>query len=180
MIIQQYKIVFAGSMGAGKTEAIRSLSDIPVLATEVLNTDAEAHQKAQTTVGIDYGEFTLADGLTVGLYGTPGQSRFDFMWSIICKGAIGIVILIDHTHPEPLNELSIYIDTFKEYGNNIAIGVTHHDEDAQKSLQPYRAWLAERQLKYPLFFVDARQSDHVLLLVDALITPLEITTMTHG
>ncbi len=30
MILQQYKkIVFAGSMGAGKTEAIRSLSDIP-------------------------------------------------------------------------------------------------------------------------------------------------------
>ena len=28
MILQQYKIVFAGSMGAGKTAAIRSLSDI--------------------------------------------------------------------------------------------------------------------------------------------------------
>lgn len=31
MIIQQYKIVFAGSMGAGKTEAIKSLSEIPIL-----------------------------------------------------------------------------------------------------------------------------------------------------
>ena len=39
MILQQYKIVFAGSMGAGKTEAIRSLSDIPVLSTEALNTE---------------------------------------------------------------------------------------------------------------------------------------------
>ena len=180
MILQQYKIVFAGSMGAGKTEAILSLSDIPVLATEVMNTDAEAHQKAQTTVGIDYGEFTLADGLTVGLYGTPGQSRFDFMWSIICKGAIGIVILIDHTHPDPLSELSNYVDTFQDYGNNIVIGITHHDEDGQKSLQPYREWLMARQLRYPLFFIDARQQDQVLLLVEALIAPLEITTMTHG
>ena len=56
MILQQYKIVFAGSMGAGKTEAIRSLSDIPVLSTEALNTDQERHSKLETTVGIDYGE----------------------------------------------------------------------------------------------------------------------------
>ena len=42
MILQQYKIVFAGSMGAGKTEAIKSLSEIPVLATEALNTDSQA------------------------------------------------------------------------------------------------------------------------------------------
>lgn len=180
MILQQYKIVFAGSMGAGKTEAIHSLSDIPVLATEVLNTDMEAHQKAQTTVGIDYGEFKLADDLTVGLYGTPGQSRFDFMWSIICKGAIGIVILIDHTHPDPLSELSTYVDTFKDYSNNIVIGITHHDQEGQKLLQPYRDWLIARQLRYPLFFIDARQQDHVLLLVEALIAPLEITTMTNG
>ena len=86
MIIQQYKIVFAGTMGAGKTEAIRSLSDIPILLTEALNTDQESHSKPQTTVGIDYGEVTLDDGLIIGLYGTPGQERFDFIWSVICKG----------------------------------------------------------------------------------------------
>ena len=34
MIIQKFKIVFAGSMGSGKTEAIKSLSEIPVIATE--------------------------------------------------------------------------------------------------------------------------------------------------
>jgi signal recognition particle receptor subunit beta len=63
MILQQYKIVFAGSMGAGKTEAIKSLSEIPVLATEAFNTDSQAHNKMQTTVGIDYGEITLDDGV---------------------------------------------------------------------------------------------------------------------
>lgn len=47
MIIQQYEIVFAGSMGSGKSEAIKSLSEIPVLATEVLNTDDHSHKKMQ-------------------------------------------------------------------------------------------------------------------------------------
>lgn len=78
MILQRFKIVFAGGMGAGKTEAIRSLSEIPVLQTEAFNTDAQRHTKLETTVGIDYGEITLDENLTIGLYGTPGQSRFDF------------------------------------------------------------------------------------------------------
>lgn len=102
MILQQHKIVFAGSMGAGKTEAIRSLSDIPVLLTEAFNTDQQSHNKMETTVGIDYGEVMLEDGIKIGLYGTPGQSRFDFIWSVICKGAIGAIILIDHTVANPL------------------------------------------------------------------------------
>ena len=109
MILQQYKIVFAGSMGAGKTEAIRSLSDIPVLLTEAFNTDQHSHAKLETTVGIDYGEVSLDDGLKIGLYGTPGQSRFDFIWPVICRGAIGAIILIDHNAEAPLQELEQYL-----------------------------------------------------------------------
>ena len=54
MIIQQYKIVFGGTMGAGKSSAIKALSEIDVLSTEALNTDLESHEKMLTTVGIDY------------------------------------------------------------------------------------------------------------------------------
>ena len=94
MILQQYKIVFAGTMGAGKTAAIQTISQIQVLSTEALNTDTAAHQKALTTVGIDYGEIALDDETKVGLYGTPGQERFNFMWGVICKGALGTILLI--------------------------------------------------------------------------------------
>ena len=79
MILQKYKIVFGGTMGAGKTEAIKSLSEVNVLSTEAYNTDEQSHSKTLTTVGIDYGEIKLDDGITVGLYGTPGQDRFDFV-----------------------------------------------------------------------------------------------------
>ena len=120
MILQQYKIVFAGSMGAGKTEAIRSLSEIPVLATEAFNTDDQSHKKMNTTVGIDYGEVTLEDGNKVGLYGTPGQGRFDFMWGVICKGAIGMILLIDHSIENPLKDLEFYINIFIDSLRNIS------------------------------------------------------------
>jgi len=174
MILQQYKIVFAGSMGAGKTEAIKSLSEIPVLATEALNTDSQAHNKMQTTVGIDYGEITLDDGVKIGLYGTPGQSRFDFIWSVICQGALGVILLVDHNSKVPIEELEAYLETFKDYTQNISIGITHIDENKEQSTSIYRDWLIQNDYQYPLFFIDARKQEHILLMIESLIAALEV------
>ena len=175
MILQQYKIVFAGSMGAGKTEAIRSLSDIPVLSTEALNTDQERHSKLETTVGIDYGEVTLEDDLKIGLYGTPGQSRFDFIWPVICQGAIGAIILIDHNIENPLTEIESYLETFQNYTDNIAIEITHTDEiKTNQDTSIYKDRLIQQDLYSPLFFIDSRKKEDVLLLLEALITSVEV------
>lgn len=174
MILQEYKIVFAGTMGAGKTEAIRSLSDIPVLSTEALNTDHNSHTKMETTVGIDYGEVTLDDGVKIGLYGTPGQSRFDFIWPVICKGAIGAIVLIDHNIDNPIQELENYLEVFQNYTDNIAIGITHTDLSSERSTNIYKEWLISQDLYSPLFFVDARKKEDVLLLLEALITSVEV------
>ena len=178
MILQQYKIVFAGSMGAGKTEAIKSLSEIPVLATEAFNTDSQAHNKMQTTVGIDYGEITLDDGVKIGLYGTPGQDRFDFIWSVICKGAIGTILLIDHQAENPLEDLAHYITAFKNTSQNIVIGITHVDEKIERPTLIYRDWLEQQDCNYPLFFVDARQQEDVLLLVEAMVSSTEVNLLS--
>ena len=174
MIIQQYKIVFGGTMGSGKSSAIKALSEIDVLSTEALNTDLESHEKMLTTVGIDYGELTLEDGVKVGLYGTPGQDRFDFIWAVICKGAIGTIVMIDHTAENPLIDLDQYVQAFQPFGNNIVIAVTHIDRKPERTLSIYRDWLKARELNYPLFFVDARQKDDVLLLVETLIANIEV------
>ena len=178
MILQRFKIVFAGGMGAGKTEAIKSLSEIPVLHTEAFNTDSERHSKMQTTVGIDYGEITLEDNITIGLYGTPGQSRFDFIWSAITKGAIGAVILIDHHSDHPIQELESYLETFQNFTDNIAIGITHTDmiSESAKSTGIYKDWLLQNELFAPLFFIDARKKEDVLLLLEALITSIEVNS----
>lgn len=174
MILQQYKIVFVGSMGAGKTEAIKSLSEIPVLATEAFNTDSKAHNKIQTTVGIDYGEITLDDGAKIGLYGTPGQARFDFIWPLICKGALGVIILIDHNNEAPLEELESYLNTFKSYNKNISIGITHIDENTNHSTTIYREWIIKNKYTYPLFLIDAREKEHILLMIESLVANLEV------
>ena len=54
-----YKIVFAGPVGAGKTTAIKSLSDIEVVSTDASATDDVKLMKATTTVAMDYGLMRL-------------------------------------------------------------------------------------------------------------------------
>ena len=174
MILHEYKIVFGGTMGSGKSSAIQALSDIEVLKTEAFNTDVESHTKLETTVGIDYGEITLDDGLKIGLYGTPGQDRFKFMWPVICQGAIGTVVLIDHSSEHPLKDLDFYVKSFQSYTNDIVIGITHLDEKVDRTTAMYREWLNEHQYPYPLYFLDARLQDDVHLVVESLIASIEV------
>ena len=108
-----YKLVFAGPVGAGKTTAIQSLSDIEVVRTEASATDDVKQLKQTTTVAMDYGLMKLASGDQVRLYGTPGQKRFDFMWDILTENALGLVVLVSARADDPVAELDVYLKAFR-------------------------------------------------------------------
>ena len=93
--------------------------------------------------------------------------------AVICRGAIGAIILIDHNTESPLEELEKYLETFQNYTENIAIGITHVD-NSSKSTAFHKDWLVSQDLFSPLFFIDARKKGDVLLLLEALITSVEI------
>ena len=112
------KIVFTGPMGAGKTTAIGMLSEMPPISTETHSSESD---KAGTTAAFDYGEYRLADGTLVRLFGTPGQLRFDFMWEVLAQGAIGIVILLDDRRPDPVADA---LNFLSEFPMQAAIGAT--------------------------------------------------------
>ena len=103
------KIIFSGTVGAGKSTAINALSDIPPVSTEALASDDTAKLKKTTTVAMDYGVLNLPDGEKVMLYGTPGQERFSFMWDILSEGGIGMVLLINNANTDPLSDLKGYL-----------------------------------------------------------------------
>lgn len=89
-----YKIVVTGPFNVGKTEFIRTISDIPIVSTERRITDHLSAVKDETTVAMDYGQVRLADDV-FHLYGTPGQPRFDFMWDILAKEMDAFLVLVD-------------------------------------------------------------------------------------
>lgn len=169
------KIIFTGPMGAGKTTAIGSISDIPPISTEVRCSDDAQLRKETTTVAMDYGYFSLDDGSRVHLYGTPGQERFDYMWTILTKGGIGLVLLLDNARPDPLADLTFYLDAFKDFiqQTGAVIGVTRMDVSNQTSLDDYRNTLFARDQIFPVFEVDARQPNDVKILIHALLAILQ-------
>jgi signal recognition particle receptor subunit beta len=173
---QKIKIVFTGSVGAGKTTAIETISEIDPIRTEAKPSETSVlNRKSSTTVAMDYGELTLEDGSKLYLYGTPGQRRFDFMSHILTKGALGLLILIDNSHNTPLEELDYYLNLNAEFllNNPAVIGITHYDKAIQPSVDDYYDVLKERGDFWPVICADARKSEDVALLLHSLLATLE-------
>jgi signal recognition particle receptor subunit beta len=169
------KIIFTGPMGAGKTTAIASISEIPPISTEVRCSDEALARKETTTVAMDYGYFSLEDGIRIHLYGTPGQERFNYMWRILSQGGIGLVLLLDNANPAPLDDMVFYLDEFDEFikATGVVIGVTRMDVSRRLQLEDYRNKLLERGQIFPVFEIDARQPNDVKILIHALLATLQ-------
>lgn len=112
--IKKIKIVVAGPFAAGKTQFINTVSEIKTVKTEKkITAQTEKGVKEQTTVAMDFGKIRIDDEHELYLFGTPGQSRFDFMWEILGQGALGIIILVDSTDPSTFHEARKIINYFQ-------------------------------------------------------------------
>ena len=173
--MNNYKIIFTGPVGAGKTTAIGSLSDISVVATDESASDMTVHRKQTTTVALDYGLMRLDGGERIHLYGTPGQERFDFMWDILSKGGIGLILLLDNTRSDPFQDMHFFLSAFDEFISRtaVAIGVTRTDLDNQPLLADYHGELENMGIRPPIFEVDARKRSDVNQLIEALLFSLD-------
>jgi signal recognition particle receptor subunit beta len=174
--IIEAKILFTGPVGAGNTTAIKALSDFEPITTDVVASDETSLVKETTTVGMDYGEVQIDEHLVLRLYGTPGQRRFAHMWSLLAEGALGFIILVDNSRRLPLSDLSIYLDSFKTYIAKTAavIAITRSDLAPQPDMEAYYTFLRDRGEMYPVMTADVRRKEDVLMLVDTLLTCLEL------
>jgi small GTP-binding protein len=114
--MQTVKMVVTGPFSAGKTQFIRSVSEIDVVSTErKVSADGERSVKQATTVAMDFGRITVDEDLVLYLFGTPGQKRFDFMWEILSEGMLGFIVMVDSTRPETFREGRSILETFRAY-----------------------------------------------------------------
>lgn len=172
--MKEYKILFSGTAGAGKTTAIAAISETPTLSTDVANNDTTL-AKATTTVGLDFGSITLDSGDRIRLFGTPGQARFDFMWSILAKDALGLVLLIDNSRSDPLADLDVYLEGFRAELEHMpcVIGVGRLQTHPEPGIDAFADRLHARGLVVPVVPADVRQREEVLMLIDILVSQAE-------
>jgi uncharacterized protein len=89
-----FKLLVTGPFAAGKTTLIQSVSQTPVVDTDVVTTGAESAVKSRTTVAMDFGTYVVDGGdVRLLMFGTPGQPRFWFMTDIL-KGQVDAVIYV--------------------------------------------------------------------------------------
>lgn len=154
------KVLIAGGFGVGKTTLVRSLSEIPPLLTEQAMTtasigvdDADAvPEKRTTTVAMDFGRITVDDSLILYLFGTPGQSRFWFMWDELARGSVGAVVLVDLRR---VDDCFPAIDYFENRRLPFVVGVNRFpgsDDYDEHTVRDALALTAD----CPVFWMDAR------------------------
>lgn len=173
--MNELKILFAGTMGAGKTTAIAAVSDIAPISTDVANTDMSESAKLQTTVALDYGEVSLGDGQKLRLYGSPGQARFDFMWPILAADALGVIVLIDNSRPDPIADLARFLSAFRTSvaADRLVVGIGRMESHPLPNLGSYLDHLESVGQLIPVLPIDIRRRADVLLLLEALFRQLE-------
>lgn len=162
------KIVITGPFNAGKTEFIRTISEIEVVTTERKITNPLMAVKEETTVAMDFGRITLG-GKLLHLFGTPGQPRFDFMWEVLSKEMQGFIVLADSTTPESFVEVERMLKLFRQYAAAPYLVVANkQDLEGALSLKKIqRALKVEKVL--PCVAIDKASVEKVLLeLMEAI------------
>jgi uncharacterized protein len=183
--ITSAKIIIAGGFGVGKTTLVGSVSEIEPLTTEAVMTSAghgiddasKVPGKETTTVAMDFGRITMAEDLILYLFGTPGQTRFWFMWDELIRGAVGAAVLVDTRR---ISDAFAPLDYFENRHLPYLVALNCFDGAARYEPDEVREALAISP-HVPLIMCDARVRDSVKhVLVGVVEHAMATLVAEHG
>ncbi|ODT96202.1 MAG: ATP-binding protein [Pseudonocardia sp. SCN 72-86] len=167
------KVLVAGGFGVGKTTMVTALSEIPPLLTEQemtvasvgIDDVAAVPGKHTTTVALDFGRITVDDAMVLYVFGTPGQSRFWFMWDELARGSVGGVVLVDLRRVE---DCFAAIDYFEDRALPFVVAVNGFPGTDEFPVDDVRVAL-ELHPGVPIVRMDARDQASSLQTLIALV-----------
>ena len=177
------RIVVTGGVGAGKTTFIRTISEIDVVDTDKRATDELAELKQTTTVALDFGKLTIASNQSLHLYGTPGQSRFDFMWDILIQKAHAYILLVDAHRPNQFRQARKLLNYMNYHATIPAlIGITHTDCAAAWEIEDIALALGfqEKADSPPFMAINPNERESVFQALITIVQQLESIQEREG
>lgn len=171
-----FKIVVTGPVGAGKSTFIRTISEIDVVDTDCKATDEVSALKPGTTVAMDFGRITLGDDMWVQIYGTPGQTRFDFMWEVLIERADAYILLVPAHRPADMRAAQ-HIREFMAQRTTVPmlIGITHANHPDAWAVEDIQMVMADFNPTCPYITVDptceSSTAEALMVLVEQMMMP---------
>jgi uncharacterized protein len=174
-----HQVVFVGPFGVGKSTALRAVSDIPVVNTDVASQEIDARAlvegKTTTTAGFDYGEWRFSDGTRVALMGVPGQTRFEAMWDILLPRSSAIVLWLFGDRDPERTECRRWLEALarRKALSRLAVTVTRFEASNDDTLlDPWRELVSEYHPLAPVMTADPRRASDVMQAITmALASP---------
>ena len=147
-VTKPLKIVVTGPFSAGKTTLIQTISEVAIVGTDRNVTDDTKSIKGNTTVAMDFGRISFSADLSLFLFGTPGQRRFEVMWEILSEGMIGFILLVHAADERSVEEAAHILETFRQYADvPYVVGVTHMDETDKSEKEVFK--FVRKKLELP-------------------------------
>jgi uncharacterized protein len=170
--ISRYRVVFAGPVGVGKTTAVRAISEVETVETEMPLTPGTeealrfGEDKSTTTVGIDYGIWRPRDNVSVALVGTPGQHRFTDARASFNAPSTRVLLWLYGDSDDLIEQAESWLPSIGDAIHRLALVVTRTTDGGERA----RAELAPMLARYggssvPVLAADARIKASVVEVV---------------
>ena len=89
------------------------------------------------------------------------------MWDILSESGIGLILLLDNTRDDSLDDMSHYLNAFKNFitDREVVIGVNRYQEKRRPGLYSYHTRLREHGMQAPVFEIDSRERKDIKVLL---------------
>jgi signal recognition particle receptor subunit beta len=94
------------------------------------------------------------------------------MWPIVCKNALGLVLMVNNKEEDCLAQIQWYADKFRTQLNEIpaVLAITQTDVAKTPTTKDYKRVLKEKGITIPVFSIDARKKSDVLIILNAVLS----------
>jgi serine/threonine protein kinase len=170
----RYKILIAGSAGAGIPTALQTLGDATATGVEK-NSPTSSPDISSQTARTGFASLDISSQDSIQLYSIPAQEQLKVAWDTLQDGAKGLVLLLDSSNKRALEEMDSCMQSHEGFINRtgLVIGIYRSAQQTRPNIHDYHGHLAKTKRNWkvppPILEVDPGNRREMKKLLLALL-----------